>query len=433
MRTRWPLVVVVVASLAGFFFASFSTADFAEHLDRQVHSIHCSFIPGLSDQDATGNTGCHVTMMSPYSSVLRKTFWGGIPVSLPAMSVFAFLVFFAGTILAIRREGDRRLTGFLALACALPFVVSIGMAAISLLTLGAACKLCIGIYLSSLVAFAASLVQWRMAVRSHAIAMGPARRDPNAPPDPQRSQNPTVVQDEVSYGKLGMAFGIGVLFVLVPFVAWIAVLPDYDEVISSCGDLQQPELPLDVRVPLDDAAEGRAGAERRPAAIEVLDPLCPSCRAFEQRLAASGLDEKLARSAVLFPLDNTCNWMVDEAVHPGACVISEAILCAEDESREVLEWAFAEQDRIKAAAATDPNAPGRMVRTRFPTIARCIGSPAVRARINRGLRWAVQNRLPVLTPQLYVQGEKLCDEDTDLGMDYALSRMLERRSEGEGG
>ena len=36
----------------------------------------------------------------------------------------------------------------------------------------------------------------------------------------------------------------------------------------------------------------------------------------------------------------------------------------------------------------------------------------------------MSNRLPVLTPQLYVEGRKLCDEDTDLGMDFALSHML---------
>ena len=42
----------------------------------------------------------------------------------------------------------------------------------------------------------------------------------------------------------------------------------------------------------------------------------------------------------------------------------------------------------------------------------------------RSLRWAVANALPVMTPQLFVNGTRLCDEDTDLGLEYTLTRML---------
>jgi hypothetical protein len=89
----------------------------------------------------------------------------------------------------------------------------------------------------------------------------------------------------------------------------------------------------------------RSGASSAKA-IEILDPLCPACRAFEQRLTGSGLHERLDRKAVLFPLDNTCNWMVSEATHPGACTVSEAMLARTGSAQEVLDWAFAEQDKI---------------------------------------------------------------------------------------
>jgi hypothetical protein len=42
----------------------------------------------------------------------------------------------------------------------------------------------------------------------------------------------------------------------------------------------------------------------------------------------------------------------------------------------------------------------------------------------QSLRWAVRNQVPVLTPQFYVAGKRLCDEDTDLGLEYTLTRML---------
>jgi hypothetical protein len=36
----------------------------------------------------------------------------------------------------------------------------------------------------------------------------------------------------------------------------------------------------------------------------------------------------------------------------------------------------------------------------------------------------------VLTPQLFVDKVKLCDEDVDLGLEYTLSAMLDRRARG---
>src|SRR5690242_16917402 len=132
-RSTWP-VVVLVGSFAGLVFAGVSTYDFVQHLDRQVHSLHCSFLPGAGAE--TGASGCQAAMMSPYSSVLRTTVWGGIPISLAAMSVFAFLLFYGSDLLLTRRKDDPRATGFLALATGLPAATSLVMLTISLVKLG---------------------------------------------------------------------------------------------------------------------------------------------------------------------------------------------------------------------------------------------------------------------------------------------------------
>ena len=39
---------------------------------------------------------------------------------------------------------------------------------------------------------------------------------------------------------------------------------------------------------------------------------------------------------------------------------------------------------------------------------------------------APANQLPVLTPQVYVGGTRVCDADTDLGLDWTLDRLLDR-------
>ena len=54
-RTRLPGALGVGASLLGIFFSAFSTHDYALHLDRQLHSTHCSFVPGLTAATSGAN------------------------------------------------------------------------------------------------------------------------------------------------------------------------------------------------------------------------------------------------------------------------------------------------------------------------------------------------------------------------------------------
>jgi hypothetical protein len=102
------------------------------------------------------------------------------------------------------------------------------------------------------------------------------------------------------------------------------------------------------------------------------------------------------------------------------------MFCAGDRAEQVLGWAFENQEAIMQATRADAKAAQRMASAQFPDLARCIGSAAARNKLNLALRFAVKNRLQVLTPQVFVQGLRLCDEDTDLGLDYALPRLVER-------
>lgn len=467
MATQRTLLGLVAAmAVLGFAFAAVSTSDFASHLDRQVHGIHCSLIPGGGVLDTRGTSGCHVTLMSPYSSVMRDSVWGGIPVALPAMGVFAFLVFAALSVLFLGKARDvRALTG-VSLATAIPFVTSIVMGWISLRELDAACKLCIGIYVTSTLSFLFAVIAQVRAPRL-AAARPPTEsadatiRDDEASTDPVDAVAATLeaptpqlklasasemdrkiharklarrgldqpVEAPLSWAVVALAALLGVAFVTLPMMAYAAGAPDFDRFVGACGTLADREGADEVLVSI--------GPQSRDVEmIEVLDPLCPSCRGFEARFGAHRAADEVSRRALLFPLDSECNWMVSEAVHPGACVLSEAILCADDDAEEVLAWAFEHQDELRAthedgASAEEAAAAiTRAVRARFPALSDCIGTPRVRARLNRALRFAVQNELPVLTPQVYVGGTRLCDEDTDLGLDYVLSRLLDREEGG---
>jgi uncharacterized membrane protein len=430
-RTSPWLVVVLAGAVLGAVFAAVSTYDFVQHLDRQVHNLHCSFIPGVSH---AGESGCQVAMMSPYSSVLRDHVWGGVPISLAAMSVFAFLVFYALDLLVTRRKDDPRATGFLALATVLPAATSLVMLGISLTKLGTTCKLCVCIYLASAACLVGGIGLWRHAVRGRRAGAEPVGR-PSFRDEPAfvgRAKSESGARlvavsgtGATSTGFLAAVFAIGVGFVAVPVVLYLAMAPDHARFIGTCEGLPHPD---DTHGVMRRVLRGGAGGA---PAIEVLDPLCPACRAFEQRLLASGLAERLDRKAVLFPLDNTCNWMVTEATHPGACTVSEAVLCAGDKAPEVIAWAFEVQDRIRDETRADPQAAARIVKQRFPEFASCVGSPEARSRLNQSLRWSVANNIRVLTPQLFVDKVKLCDEDVDLGLEYTLANMLDRHARGQ--
>jgi uncharacterized membrane protein len=390
---RKTLIAFAVFALIGVVFAAVSSYDFIAHLDRQVHAITCSIVPGLAAPDASGSSGCHAVLMSPYSSVLRDFTWGGVPIALPAFGVFAFLLF-RGIDLLLHKKMSRRETGFLVAAALLPVLTSLVYAIISAAKIGTFCKVCVGIYVSSLGVLVSAIV---------AHVLTPAPKSPEA-------------QGKGSLlGLWGFYFVEGVAMVALPLLLYLALKPGYPDSLLQTSGLRHSDDKYGVMIDLP-------GTGKVPA-VEVLDPLCPACKAFSERLAASDQGADLQIKLVLFPLDKECNWMVGESLHPGACAVSEAMLCAGDKARDVLAWAFENQAQLRTLGASQAAVYAR-IKQDFPSLAGCVGGPVVRARINKSLRWIVANSLPVLTPQLFVRNQKIPDEDTDLGLDYVLSRVL---------
>ena len=68
---RLPHILALAGALLGTVLAALSSYDFAKHLDRQVHALHCGF--GASGPNVA--SGCKVAMMSSYSSLFRGAVW----------------------------------------------------------------------------------------------------------------------------------------------------------------------------------------------------------------------------------------------------------------------------------------------------------------------------------------------------------------------
>lgn len=421
-RHRWPPALGLFASLVGLTFAWLSTQDYARHLDRQMHDIHCGFIPGATE--TTAENACRTAMFSPYSAILRDQVWGGIPISLFAVGAFTFFAGFCLYLLLAGRSAPRRASQFFGFAALTPLFASVAMFIISATILGEYCKTCVGIYAASLL----------LSIGGIAAVIIDARDARHVVPPPPRTAGaggvpPTVVDD---MGGLPSPRRVGAFvlipvwllalgtFTAVPSLLYASALPNYAPFLTSCGTLAKP--------PSDEASIRVAFRGAIQEATLVVDPLCPTCKGLHQRLDADGFLEQLDIRFVLFPLDVPCNWNLDRSMHPGACVVSKAVLCSDNDALAVLEWAYENQVEImetaKGAAGNDGVA--RLVEAQFPKVKGCIDTDETAQRLDKMMRFAVDNQLPVSTPQMFVGETRLCSEDSDIGLSYTLRKLAPR-------
>jgi uncharacterized membrane protein len=424
VRQRWPAALALVAALLGLTFGSLSSLDYIQHLDRQVHDVHCSYVPGLG-AEASPDNACRVAMYSPYAALLRDKFWGGVPISLFAVGAFGFFAAFALYLLLAGREAPRRALGFLAVFSVTPVLASIVMGTISALKLGHFCKTCVGIYASSTLLAVAGILAWATARREPPLAepAGARRVPPTLVGETERTfvdpvpRGSTVRPAGPWWLVAVWVLGLGV-FAAVPALLYIGALPAYTPYLTSCGKLEKPAETTGALIHV--AFPGAT----QPATLFV-DPLCPTCKAFHQRLAAEGVLDKLDLTLVLFPLDNECNWMLDRPVHPGACMVTKAILCSDHKALQVLEWAYDHQDELLAGAKSPAGTATvhARIRERWPGLETCMDAKETKLRLDHMLRYIVNNHLQVSTPQMFLGETRLCDEDTDMGLSYTIRRL----------
>ncbi len=389
-RIRVFALLGVVAALWSLVFAAISTLDYTSHLDRGLHDLHCSFIPGASA--VSDAEGCRVALNSPYSSVLKTVLWGGIPISLFGLGCFAFLVGHAAYVFALGPRASRRVGILYFLLAASPAIVSAIMFGIAWFELGAICKTCAGMYVGSL----------GLLISGFGVIANSWSHD--------RATTASTFVGTVA----GLA---GILIAtLTPSVVYAALAPDHTPYVTQCGQLPQPKEKHDALLKLPGAA-----AVMNATFFE--DPLCPTCKAVHDRLRLAGTLPRLSIELSLFPLDSECNWMLDQPLHPGACEVSRAVLCAPVPA-EMMEWSYANQERLAAAGKQGPQAVAAMVEQRWgKQVVQCMHTNETTQRLNRHLHYAVDNALPVSTPQVFLGGRRLCDEDIDIGLMFALQTL----------
>ena len=333
--TRLPAAIALLGAVLGLVFSTYSTVDYAAHLDRRLHDVHCSVIPGAPPQAEA--EGCRAAMYSPYGSVLKDSFWGGLPVALPAQGSFAFFLGFALYLLLAGPRASKSATIFFAAVGVTPLLVSVVMFIIAVTQLGTVCQTCIGIYLASLLV-AVGAVLGLLGLR------------PRTPMDEERPRG-NLLLPAVWLAVLGT-------LTLLPAAVYAASVPDERPYLTGCGKLAKPDAKPGVLLHL-------AGPRAVKPAMIFEDPLCATCKGVHERLVAEGILDRLNVQLVLFPLDNECNWMLDQALHPGSCLVARAVLCGGEQAAQVLNWAYDEQEYLTRAGKAGAGTLREVIRKRW--------------------------------------------------------------------
>lgn len=409
--TRISGLVALVASLLGLLFASYSTFDYAKHLDRRLHDIHCSIIPGAPPTDAAD--ACRAAMYSPYSALLKEKYWGGIPISLFAVGAFAFFVAFALYLTVAGDRAPKKAVGFFSVVTLGPVLASLVMLTISITKLGSFCLVCVGIYISSFLLGLAGLAGV-VGLRGEKVA---SRGGGPSPYDRPRDPYGGTPRPEVGWTHPPAWLVALALFTLMPAVVYASAMPDHRPYLGHCGSLKVTQEAANALIHI-----------QSPRSIQptVLfeDPLCPTCKAFHERLLAEDVFDKLNVQLSLFPLDSDCNWMLTDPLHPGACLVARAVICGGNQARQVLEWAYENQEDLSKAGKAGPEVLRAAIQKRWGAqTLLCMDAKSTLLTLNRHLHFAADNSIPVSTPQMFFGDKRFCDEDTDIGLRYTLGQL----------
>jgi len=273
---RGPLLVSLALGLAGVILSVVLA-----RLHGQAHAGIASFC-SISDV-----VNCDKVATSRYSVLL------GLPVAVWGVLAYGLAAALAASGLSARRPGPGWPSGLLFLLGAAVTAASVALALVSEFLIGAWCLLCMG---SWAVAVALLAAAWR-SCRGAGVAAS--------------------VRADVSVLRASPGRSLAAAGLLAAAVAILAgVYPRYW-----------------LRAPAPRALAAEAGLGPG-VVVEYSDYECPMCaRAHEETraLLARRPDLKLVRRQ--FPLDPTCNPAVKRQIHPTACALARAGICAEVQGR----------------------------------------------------------------------------------------------------
>jgi protein-disulfide isomerase len=348
VAARGALAVALAASVAGLALA------------LVLARIHAQAHAGISSFCTISETvNCDRVATSPFSVLL------GLPVAVWGALWYGLAAALAAWGLAARRPHAAWPAGLLLVVGAVAVLASVALAIVSKVVIGAWCLLCAASWLASAALLAAAV----RAVRP--VGAGAALR----------------ADLRVLAARAGATAAV-VAVALAGVAVAAAAYPRYWERSRAA--------------PAGDGAPIVAPAGGGPVTVVVYsDYLCPYCaRAHAQlrALLAGRGDVRLVHRQ--FPLDADCNPAVKRTIHPGACALARAGICAEAQGR------LAEMDDALFAAqgqGTSPAELARRVGLDVPAFEACLAAPGTQGRLAEDIGAALQAGVKA-TPSYVIAG-----------------------------
>jgi uncharacterized membrane protein/predicted DsbA family dithiol-disulfide isomerase len=342
---RTALAVALALGIAGLFLSIVLT-----RLHASAHAGETSFC-SISE-----TVNCDRVATSRFSVVL------GLPVSVWGAVGFGLAAALAASGLLRRRPHSTWPAGLLFVLGAFSAAVSVALALVSELAIGAWCLLCAGAWVVSFLLLASA----RRACRPQGVA-GAVRADLAVlRAAPLRSA-------ALAVALLG---GIGVA---------AAAYPRYWD--------RPPAAPR--------PAAGSAAASATGPVIEYSDYECPFCaRAHEQERAVLASRPGLVIVRRHFPLDPSCNPAVKRAIHPSACALARAAICAEaqGQSARMDDALFRDQGK-----GTPPAEIARALGLDVDRFSACLSSPETARRLSEDVAAGIRDGVRAI-PTYLVDG-----------------------------
>jgi uncharacterized membrane protein len=315
---------------------------------------------------------CDRVATSSYSVVL------GIPVAVWGILGFAAIGALAASGLRARRPHAAWPAGLLVLLSGVAVAASLVLAGISKLAIGAWCLLCAGAWI---VALATLVTAWRSLP---AAGLGAALRADWEAVRARPGTSAALVAAAVAI--------VGALAAAYPRY-WVRPAAP-----AAARPAASPAPPVSPGAPTPPAASPASPLPPGAELIVYSDYLCPFCaRAHEQERAFRATRPDLRFTKRHFPLDSTCNTRVATQMHPGACELARAAICAEAQGR------FDDMDDALYRRQGSPVDAARRLGLDVGRFQACLTSREPDARLRRDIALGVQGGINAL-PSYVAEG-----------------------------
>ena len=381
---KWGGWIVIILALVGF------------GICLHLYSLHIALLKGEIKSallcGTEGGLDCHSVASSPYSSLL------GLPLpSLGAIFYGVLVLLGIGSVIFWKDSGRAFLRWGFYLAL-LGLIFDFYLAYVMFVIIKATCWLCIAIYGVSIVIVVFLVIR---------VLREPKPRIPLRTIFPGKGEAQTT--DLYFRNVIKGLLLIGILFTSVAgvagsqFVSNLLTENDRERLVKIKENLLRKK-PILTEVK-DRPFMGSEDA--KITVVEFSDFLCPYCSRAAKYLKVV---EASARETTRFvfrhyPLDKSCNPRLRSNVHPGACLLAEGAVCADEQNKfwEFHDLAFETKGGISRSVVKDIATEIRLDLSAFES---CMdsgrGLEVVREDIQAAVRVGVRG-----TPTLFINGRLL--------------------------